>query len=57
MEMEWKWNGNGMEMEWKWNGNGMEGMEILIAVWLRYSGGFGIFGWSFFFWRFHFFWR
>ena len=33
MEMEWKWNGNGMEMEWKWNGNGME-MEwkrILIA--------------------------
>jgi len=31
MEMEWKWNGNGMEMEWKWNGNGMEmkwnGME------------------------------
>ena len=24
MEMEWKWNGNGMEMEWKWNGNGME---------------------------------
>ena len=37
MEIEWKWNGNGMEqnrryqmeakfngMEWKWNGKGME---------------------------------
>ena len=24
MEVEWKWNGNGVEVEWKWNGSGMK---------------------------------
>ena len=29
MEMEWKWNGNGMEMEWKWNGNEMTKKDVI----------------------------